>query len=309
MNDRPDIVYRRLQGSEGNAFEMMTFPAYRHMTALEPTVRMPREHDDEPFNPIAVGAIVEGRPVGLALGGVAADTDEVEILSLFVAKEFRRRGVARKLVQEFEDHARSLGRPRLTAVYMTGRPGNDVFEHIALSLGWNEPETRMVSVRFSRESLASAPWMGRYKLGEGWEIFPWADLTTEEYERIRASNEEKEWIKPDLVPWKFDRFGVEPKTSVGARYKGEVVGWVINHQIESNTIRYTCSFMRQPWGKMGKIVPLYSESFQRFVESGCEFASFTTPLHHKGMVAFAKRWFGPWSTYIGESRGIERKLS
>ena len=301
-------IYARLGEEQGQAFEKMTFPAYRHMLALKPTTRMPREHDDEPFDPMAVGAVVEGRPVGLALGGAAPDTDTVEILSVFVSKEWRRKGIASRLVEVYEKEARKLRRPRLSAIYMTGRPGAEEFETIARSLGWNEPETRMVSIRFSAESLANAPWMGRYKLGADWEIVSWADVTDAEKEEIRRSNEESEWIKPDLVPWDFDRLGFEPRTSLGARHQGKVVGWVINHQIEDDTIRYTCSFMKQPWGKMGKIVPLYSESFGRFVRSGCKYATFTTPLHHKGMVGFAKRWFGPWSTYLGESREIAKIL-
>lgn len=302
------VNYARLEGEQGLAFETMTFPAYRHMLELKPTTRMPREHDDEPFDPVAVGAVVAGRPVGLALGGTPPDTDAVEILSVFVSKEWRRKSIASRLVELFEGEARKLGRPRLSAVYMTGRPGAEEFETIASSLGWNPPETRMVSIRFSAESLANAPWMGRYKLGADWEIISWADVTAAEHDEIRRSNEESEWIKPDLVPWNFDRHGFEPRTSLGARYQGKIVGWVINHQIEEDTIRYTCSFMKQPFGRMGKIVPLYSESFSRFLKFGCNNATFTTPLHHKGMVGFAKRWFGPWSTYLGESREIEKIL-
>lgn len=303
------IAYRHLIGDEGLEFEKMTYPAYRHLLALRPTVRMPRELDEEPFEPLAVGAFIDEVPIGLALGGTAPDTGEVELLSLFVAKAHRRQGVGRNLVLAFEQVARHTGRPILVAVYMTDRQGSDVFEHLAKTLGWGEPSTRMVSVRFSNESLAKAPWMGKYKLGADWEIFPWAELTDEEREAIRTTNEREEWIKPDLVPWKFDKHGFEPKTSLGARYKGEVVGWVINHQIAEDTIRYTCSFMRQPWGRLGKIVPLYSESFTRFLASGATWATFTTPLRHKGMVGFAKRWFGPWSTYLGESRGIEKLLN
>jgi len=303
------FTYRHLIGDEGLPFENMTYPAYRHLLPLRPTVRMPRELDEEPFDPLAVGAFDGEEPIGLALGGTAPDTEEVELVSLFVVKAHRRKGVARDLVRAFEQVARHSERPVLSAVYMTGRPGSDVFEHIASSLGWSEPETRMVSVRFSTESLAKAPWMGRYKLGADWEIFPWAELTDAERERIRTTNEESEWIKPDLVPWKFDKHGFDTATSLGARHKGEVVGWVINHRIADDTVRYTCSFMRQPWGRMGKIVPLYSESFSRFLRSGATWATFTTPLRHKGMVGFAKKWFGPWSTYLGESRGVRKALN
>lgn len=291
------------------AVASMTFPAYRHMLALERTVRLPREFDDTPVDPFAVVALEGGEPVGLALAEQPAQSPDVaELLSVFVRSDRRGHGIGGRLVEAIEMAAKNRGAQRLVGVYTTGKPGIEAFEKIATRREWSGPETRMVSVRFSAESLAAAPWIGRYRLGPSYEIFPWAELRNDERDQIRKTHEQEKWIAEDLVPWLHDSHGFEPRTSLGLRRDGVVVGWIINHLMDEKTVRYTCSFIRKPLGKMGKIVPLYSASFERFIAAGFQQATFTTPLQHRGMVGFARKWFGPWSTFLGETRGVERIL-
>ncbi|MGA7616751.1 MAG: GNAT family N-acetyltransferase [Thermoanaerobaculia bacterium] len=303
------VQIRPVGAGEAAVFSAMTFPAYRHMLSLERTVRLPQEHDSLPVDPIAVAAIIDGTPAGLAVGELPVLEDHLpEVLSLFVAPQFRGHGIATQLLARMEEEVRSRGFERLLGIYMTGKSGVDAFEHIAAKRGWSEPHVRMVSCRFSAESLASAPWLGKYHLPSDYEIFPWSELREEERETLRRSHAENPWIAPDLLPWEYEKFGFEPKTSLGIRYKGVVVGWILNHQLADDTVRYTCSYIRKDLGRLGRIVPAYSESFRRFIEAGFRNATFTTPLHHKGMAAFAKRWFAPWSTFFGETRGIEKSL-
>lgn len=303
------VQLRPLSPAEGAVVTSMTFPAYRHMLALERTGRLPREHDQTPVDPFAIVAIDGGEPVGLALAEqLAAEPRSSELLSVFVRSDRRGQGIGTKLVEAIEELAKSRGCERISGVYTTGKSGVEAFERITSKRQWSEPETRMVSVRFSAESLSSAPWLGRYRLGDSYEIFPWAELRDEDRETIQRTHSEEKWIAEDLVPWIHDTHGFEPKTSLGLKKDGVVVGWVINHLMDERTVRYTCSFMRKPLGRMGKIVPLYSASFERFIAAGFQQATFTTPLQHRGMVGFARRWFGPWSTFMGETRGVERVL-
>ena len=75
-----------------------------------------------------------------------------------------------------------------------------------------------------------------------------------------------------------------------------------------DTLRYTCSFIHKSLGRLGRILPLYSESFRRTIAHGFKFGTFVTPLYHRGMAAFAKRWFGPWASFLGETRGATKIL-
>lgn len=307
MTDRVSV--RPARADDRSAGEAMTFPAYRHLLSLERSVRLPRENDQEPVDPVVIVAEAEGELVGLAVADIPVRAVRPpELLSVFVRPSHRRRGISRQLIAAAADAVRDHAGSTLLAVYMTGKPGPEYFERAALSLGWAGPQVRMVSVRFSAESLAPAPWLGKYRVGEGFEIFPWTELTDEDRRYLVESQREENWIAADLQPWDHDRFGFEPRTSLGLRRDGKVVGWIINHEVDGETLRFTCSYIRKPLGRMGKIIPLYSESFQRFIGSGFRYATFTTPLHHKGMAAFAKRWFAPWSTFLGETRSVEKAL-
>lgn len=290
-------------------FATMTFPSYRHLLALTPTVRHPNENEPRKIQPFAIGALRERRPVGLVIGELPIEGEQApEVLSLFVDPETRRQGVGTALIGAAEEEVLRRGFGEIAAVYMTGKPSIEHVERILAARGWNEPETRMVSVRFTMKELTAAPWLNRFQLGPEYEIFSWCDLHPEEREELITSQEKLGWIARDLQPWDYENSGYDQSTSVGVRYRGKVVGWVINHRLSDDTIRYTCSFIHKTLGRLGRILPLYTESFRRTIEAGYQQGMFVTPLYHKGMAAFARKWFGPWSYFVGETKGAHKNL-
>jgi GNAT superfamily N-acetyltransferase len=308
-NNEMSLAVSTLNADAAQRFAAMTFPSYRHLLSLQPSVRHPNENQPRTIQPFAIGATVEGRPAGLLIGELpVADNDPPEILSLFVDASHRRQGVATALVRAAEQEASRFGAGEIAAVYMTGKPSIEYVERIFATCGWTPPETRMVSVRFTTESLTAAPWMNRFELGPEYEIFSWCDLLPEEREELIASQEKLGWIAHDLQPWDYEQSGYDRETSVGVRYKGRVVGWVINHRLTDETIRYTCSFIHKSLGRLGRILPLYSESFRRTLAAGYQQGMFVTPLYHKGMAKFALKWFAPWSYFVGETKGSKKIL-
>jgi GNAT superfamily N-acetyltransferase len=291
------------------AFRPMAFPAHRHLLDL----RTAPLHLDEPaapaVRPFAVGTFAGTEPVGLALAAVR-DTDRrsAELLSLYVAASQRRRGLGRALLERVERVAAARGVARFQAVWMTGRAQTDAVERLLACRGWPAPAPRMVSVRFTVDDLARVPWLTRHRLRRGLEIFPWAELTTTEREHLVASQRQSSWIPRDLQPWDYDQRGFDEVTSLGMRFEGDVVAWIINHSVSASTLRITCSYIRGDLGRRGCIVPLWAESFRRLPLTPYSRCSFTTPLYHRGMIAFVTRWCGPWVSFIGETRGSTKLL-
>lgn len=303
------IQIQLLNAAVTPAFASMTFPSYRHLLSLAPTVRHPNENEPRNVQPFAIGAIREGHPIGLAVAELPLDDQQPpELLSVFVDAQARQQGVATQLVEAVEEQVRARGFREVAAVYMTGKPAIQHVERIFAARGWSEPETRMVSVRFTMEELQKAPWLSKYRLGPDYEIFSWKDLLPEEREELITSQEKLRWIAHDLQPWDYEKSGYDTVTSVGVRYKGKVVGWVINHQLSDDTLRYTCSFIHKSLGRLGRILPLYTESFRRTIEAGYQQGMFVTPLYHRGMAAFARKWFGPWAFFFGETKGSRKLL-
>ena len=170
-----------------------------------------------------------------------------ELLSVFVTPEHRRLGLGARLVGAIEETVAGRGATSIEAVYTTGKPSIAAVERILEARAWDAPTVRTITVRFTMAEALSTPWYGRMGLlPQGAEIFSWKDLTDAERAHLRESNARAPWIANSLQPWRHDHLGFDPVSSVGLRYRGEVVGWVINHQMDSRTVRFTCSFAQGP---------------------------------------------------------------
>ncbi|HJQ99309.1 MAG TPA: GNAT family N-acetyltransferase [Candidatus Polarisedimenticolaceae bacterium] len=300
----------RLNVSDAEDFLPMTFPVYRHMLSLEPQTRHPEQGDQRLVRPIAIGAHMDGEPIGLALGEVPlAAEGSPELLSLYVAPHVRGQGTATSLIEAFEDAVRSDGYDRVLAVYMTGRAGSAAVERIFEKRRWSAPEARTVTLRFTPDQALATPWFGRKSPAQrDFELFPWTELTAEERTRLQESQRAAVWIPQGLEPWRHDAHGFDATSSIGMRHKGEVIGWVINHRVSDDLVRFTCSFVRRGLGNQGWILPLYSASIEKLRAVGCKECMFVTPVGYHTMVAFVKRRCAPWASFYGETRGCTKSL-
>lgn len=303
------IVYERLAPPVRRDFLAMTFPAYRHLLDLAPSRRHLDAVEGKPVQPLAFGAFHSAEPIGLLLAELPLDgPGSAEVLSLFVTTAFRGRGVATQLLVRLEEELRGRGFGRVTGVYMTGQPGIPALERVLEKSGWEPPVTRMLTIRFTLDEARRTRWFDRFPLGSDYEVFPWVELTPREREELVRSQSEKRWIAEDLEPWKFDRDGFEPVSSLGVRRCGLVVGWVINHAISDRVVRFTCSYIRKDLGRRGRILPVYTESIRRLEGTRFRECTLTVPLHHGGMARFLTRWCGPWASFSGETKGSQKIL-
>ena len=293
----------------------MTFPVYRPMLSLAPTTRHPEQGDPRRVQPIAVVARAGTVPVGLVLGEVPLDPPPAggwpEMLSLFVREDSRDQGIGTALVAALEREVESRGFDGIATVYTRGKPAIEALERILWKRAWEAPRRRTLSVRFAPSAWLSTglfPERRLKALSAGLEIFPWSELGAAERAEIRASHERKPWIAPLLAPWRFEGAALDPVSSVGARYRGAVVGWVLNHLVAPGTVRFTCSFMRKDLSRRGRIVPLYHESLRRANDAGYQRVTFVTPVDYPNMIRFIAKWILPSAEFVGETRGSRKRL-
>lgn len=289
----------------------MTFPAYRHLLSLDTALRLPAEPEQRPVTAFGVVARVAGTPVGLVLAEwpQQLESGPPEVLSIFVRASMRGRGLGRLLLAAIAQEALDRrGASVLEAVYTTGKPSIPVLEHLFAQQGWDTPERRSLTVRFTPAEARATPWYGRTGLlPDGATVFPWAELTVAERHQLMTSNAEAPWIPNSLQPWRHDGVGFDPISSVGLRYGGAVVGWVINHQVDARTVRFTCSFMRKDLSRRARILPLYSESIRRLSGTTCELCTLITPTAYPGMTGFIHRHIAPYASFTGETRGTRKR--
>ena len=273
-------------------YRSMTFPAFQGLLNF----------NSADVAPLAIGTLQNEAPAGLALLVTNPSAAEAELLSIFVSPQLRRNGIALELMQRTLAYCKKQNIQKISATYMSGQDSTQTLENIFKKTGWALPQTRMLVVRCSLDSIKSAPWLNRYELPKGYEVLPWAQVTSAEREALRVSNLEKPWIAPDLVPFDFEE-NYEPVTSVALRVNGAIVGWCLNHVVDG-ILRFTCSFLRRDLQRLGRIVLLYSDSVSRAPAAGLSVGMWTVPIRHAGMVNFASKHMQPYSIFFGETRGV-----
>ena len=297
----PDVVIEAAASALGTEWWGMVFPSYR------PLLEHVGGADAQGNRFFARQATANGRPIGLALAGIARGTDSAELLSVYVLPEARSVGIAGELLRGLESDLKTAGAKTIAGTYMTSNPTIPSLERVLAKLGFSTPERRTVAVRFTPEEARRTPWYSRAKVPDGGVIFPWTELTASERETMKRTQAERRWIHPDLEPWRFDE-GFDPISSVGLRMPdGEVVGWVINHRIAPEAVRYTVSFIRDDLAKRGGIFCLYVASIERLEGTGI-YGTFVTAQQFPAMQKFVLRRCAPYISFCGETRGVTKTL-
>lgn len=278
-----------------DAFRSATFPAFRHWLDFDP---------DWPA-PIAAAARVDGVASALALA-IPADDGAAELLSVYCVPEHRRRGIALALMQALESECRRRERAAIIGTYMTGQPGSTAFEGLLARHAFAPPETRMLVVRCTLDSIARAPWIRPRPLPSGYALVPWVQLTQAQRDELSASHAKEPWIAPDLVPFDFED-DIEPKTSHALLVKGAVRGWCINHAV-GGALRYTCAFVHPRLQRLGRVLWLYRAAVACMPEAGFDVGMWTVPVWHPGHATFAREHMAPYAVFFGETRGFRKEL-
>ncbi len=298
VNAGPRVHIQELDSGTHAAFSRMTFPRYRSKV----TEVCPTHH-------LRLAAFSRDKPIGLLLGEIKALSREMEILSLFVIQGERRKGVATALLQEAE---RILVRNKVKSmalVFMEKTQTPHPLRPLLASQQWNSPEIRMVSCFSPKTLLSRGPWVKPYvNLSPRLVLKAWVDLTAEERKSVYREDA-PEVLKPNPK----DRT-LEPVSSIVV-FEGKLpIGWMINHEIDSDRIRFSHLWVRSgisPRQLNG--IALVGHSIHRWAESpACQalvFASMNFQAHNRPMWNFLTRHLKPYLDDIRFSFGARKELT
>jgi len=301
--ERPSTTcrYRRLGFTDAQLYAEMTYPIYR------PRLRLLDAGEQSPVT--AVGASLQGMPAGLALAELPEDDGgTAELLSVYTHPEHRRRGVATGMLDRMEGLLRRGGCGALRAVFEQGRPMTEAVHSLLRRRGFPPVRTRALIGRCSKSGIAKAPWLHEHLVPKAFGVFLWKDLPEGEKAALRESQEREPWFPEQLSPFQ-DEAVIEPLNSLGLRYRGEIVGWMITHRTARDTIRYTAIFVRKDFQDFGLAIPLLIESIRRQIETGgdpaegdpAEKATFVVHEPMRAMARFVRRHMAPYVDSLNDS--------
>lgn len=192
---------------------------------------------------IAVGAEFNSIPIGLGIMVKEPQDRTVRLVSLYIAKEHRHKGVGSAILDMLErellKETESLYNQIMTRV--PSSPTSQWFEKMLLKRNWII-EGEIIGGKIPHD--AKMDWVHKkWQIPKDFEIFKWKDLTEEERNYIQEKGKNENWYPSNLSPF-WDEATIEYFNSLGLRYRGgRVVGWIMTHRIMPDTILYTPLFV------------------------------------------------------------------
>jgi GNAT superfamily N-acetyltransferase len=250
---------------------------------------------------VAVSALHQGKPVGLALAELNTQDHSAKLLSLFVTPDHRRQGIGTTLLTQIEKVIAHQGGNQLEIAFQSDWAHVPTIEHMLQKHGWSPPRAWMMLYKGTMQGIAEANWLDRCRLPDDFEIFPWAELTGDERKAIIKQQETEQWFPAKLTPFQ-EEDRIEFLNSVGLRYRNEVVGWMITHRIAPDTIQYTSLFVRKDLQRLGRAIPLLAASIKRQMASDIPRGVCQVQIETKRMVDCIRRRILPYQTSLRELR-------
>ncbi|MBI9075515.1 MAG: TIGR03032 family protein [Desulfatibacillum sp.] len=245
--------------------------------------------------------------VGSCLSEVRPDNVSAEIISLLVAPVYRNQGIARKLVAMTEDLLRQNGIKAMDLTYRTNWDGCAAVEQIAQKQGWAGSMPLRLLAKSLTRTISSAPWLNTPFPHHLCEVFDWSLLTSGERSAIEQRIGNEKGFPLELSPFQEESM-IEPLTSLGIRYKGEVAGWSVTHRVAPDTIQYTAAYLREDLRGLGVSLPLAAESARRRIASGVPKAIFMIDARNHAALKFFDKNLRPYMESIAEARMVHKLL-
>lgn len=232
------------------------------------------------------GASFWGQPAGAAVVAMGSSAD---LLDLYVLPAYRRAGLAAQLLTTIETTLHQNAIPEIQARYRQDEHAEGWMRLLA-KVGWNPP-IRTSTVFWTSRTSRGAQWVARYQFRPPYEVFTWSELSAEESEQIAKRGEEG-WYPPYYSPFNRPLSAWDPETSVGLRYRGEVVGWVLGVREAPDRLYVEVMFVDPPLQQLGRGFMLVGESTRRYY-SGCgNYAYWRVHPDNEAMLRWSRRAFG-----------------
>jgi GNAT superfamily N-acetyltransferase len=269
-------------------------PTYKHLTYPWLQERLNKLLPSNLTN-IAIGVLIQGQPVGLVLAEYSINQNQANILSLIVAKEHRQRGLGTALLIQIEEILKGYGCQQLNLLY-TLNLATPILERMLKQQNWTPGSFYSLQCLTKRATINQAPFLHGYTLPPKFTIFPWVELTAQERAKIEQRDEGLNYAD-ELSPFKEDQ--VEALSSVGLRYREEVVGWSIVQRVMPNCVTYKALYVKPEFRSLAIGVYLLAASINlQLTDDKVTEAMFIVLTENLAMMRFVNRRLAPYLTAI-----------
>jgi GNAT superfamily N-acetyltransferase len=215
-------------------------------------------YDPNNYSLYPIAAFVDHRPVGLLLMKLSPKMKAAEICSLQVVEQYRGQTIGTQLIKFAVEQLKSVGLKFILITYPDRRPETSVIENFLKKNNFKGKALVLAEFMFDYSGFKPDWYLRKYQWPSLFEIFPWGELSYFEAMKIRHRYAQQA-LPSSVYPFQSDGF-FEPLNSLGLRYKGELIGWVITERLSSDTINYGNLFIDYDFQKKGYAIHLLIDS-------------------------------------------------
>ncbi len=207
---------RRVAPQEMELFRPLVFEQYqKYMQAVPPTPVL------------AVGVWINDRPRGVLLFLLPEKIEHrPSLLSIFVNPFYRRQGIGERLMQEGEELLQELGYKGAMGQYEQSYKMVAATEALLTKVGWSYEPFRFMYYSTHYKVLEDRLLERMTKLPTDYSFCLWETIRPEEEAFFKAKFERNE-VSPQYFPFDALHAAYLPHCSLGIRYQGQLVGWMI----------------------------------------------------------------------------------
>jgi uncharacterized protein (TIGR03032 family) len=253
---------------------------------------------------LAVSAMAGGIMVGLVIAERnPGNPAQATVCSLMVAPESRRQGIATRLLFNLQRFLARQGVQALALRYHTGAATGSPVEPMLARLGWAAPRTDFVLIQSSAEHLAGADWNKRFPIAAPYALFPWVEATVADMATAKTLGAPPELLPPSTAA------GLEPAVSLGLRHNGALVGWLIAHRMDADTVRYSSLYVAPRHRSHARGLALLAEGFTRQHQAGIPQAKAAVHVGNAVSWTTFERRVREYFPVVGQARFASVQLS
>lgn len=246
---------------------------------------------------IAIAVYHGEHPVGLLLASFYKHVKTAEVHSLRVQKDFPFTKIGSQLLARLEEELRLLRCLEVSISYESDNVNFKNLEQVLHACQWSEPEKLQIHCLFEAAKFLPEWIQKGYKPSPSYTAFPWNQLTQTDRKMLER-NIEMGVIPAFVSPLKNEEV-IEPINSLGLRCDGKVVGWMITHRIDDETICYKALYVMRSI-RTSEAIALLCASIWKQKESGVPWAILEVNLQKSpsSWLRFVQRRLVPHATSV-----------
>lgn len=224
---------------------------------------------------IAFGAFQQNVPLGICLASLDPIQNLLEILHLEVNEAHRNKGMGTTLLSKVEEEGIAQGASIFSFIYPLNTPETFIIEKILKTNQWKGTRPFLLRAKFNPQTFDAPMVHLSYQYPPGYIEFLWKALKPNQRKDLLYRQQQGHFSRA-ISPFSEEK-SIEPLNSLGLEYQGRVVGWIITHRIDPETIRYSVIYIEPSLKFRGLAAKLLADAILIHMQNPTQWALIEIP--------------------------------